>query len=83
MDPEATHLLSQVLAQVGEISVLGADQVGPVAGGDVGIGAVLSIVTDAAHSRRGIRFLLGQEQSGSSKGQREQAEESDHGRSLQ
>src|SRR5215210_7998463 len=38
-----------MLSQVGEVSVLGADEVGAVAGGNVGIGGILSLIADAGH----------------------------------
>jgi hypothetical protein len=49
MQPEAAHLAPHVSAQIGEVSILGADQVGPVARRDVSIPLVLSLIADAGH----------------------------------
>ena len=52
MDPDPTHLARHMTAQVGKVSVLGADDVAPVARSGVRVGLVLTLIADAGHNSR-------------------------------
>src|SRR4051812_11961576 len=47
MSPEDTHLAGHVVAETGEVPILGPDQVRPVPRRDVGIAAVSAMIADA------------------------------------
>ncbi len=45
--PQSSHLAAHMPTHVGEVSILSADQVGPIAGGDIGLLPGSSVIADA------------------------------------
>ena len=54
VQPEPAHLARHVTTHIGKLPVLGSDQIGPVARGDIGLVFVPSMVADACHDGCGV-----------------------------
>ena len=71
VQPQPAHLAAHMAAHVGEVSVLGPDEVGAVTGRDVGLVPVVAAIAQASHWRGGVRLGREEPSEGEEEGERE------------